>query len=204
VLGGSSYTAENTRIMVDNVTRAVSVLAGSTTTSSTCLSAASGAEAQFNLSAPLRVVGADGRFVYTTDGCGIRRIDPTTGAVSSLTTTGSFTSNRQNTAIAGQHMYVINNSTGGIKKIDLASGASTTFPVTVGTANVGLAGSIAADAEHIWVINGPTLYKIKATDGTATIITAQGNQNITGIATDNTKLYTTDNTTTHKGINTVS
>ncbi|MFC7529344.1 hypothetical protein, partial [Actinoplanes sp. GCM10030250] len=162
VLGGYSYTAEGNRIMkIDNDSGLPSFLAGNVNQGSGCVSAASGGDAKFNTDngySPLRVVGADGRFVYATDYCGVRRIDPQSGAVTSLTMAGTFRSRIASVAIAGQFMYTVDNTYGGLAKIDLNSGAR----VVLHTSHTG---AVAADDDYVWIITNDTLFKIDHNNG---------------------------------------
>ncbi|MEV6637326.1 DUF5074 domain-containing protein [Actinoplanes sp. NPDC051470] len=145
----------------------VSLLAGSTVTVSSCQSAIAGAEARFKTAAAkLRVVGSDGRFVYATDDRGIRRIDPNTGAVTSLLPGGQFAPATASVAIAGRYLYAVNNVNGGLAKIDLGSGPATVI-------NSSVTGAIAADDANVWIITGTTLLKINPANGQATTISSQ-------------------------------
>ncbi|MFG2043057.1 hypothetical protein [Dactylosporangium sp. NPDC048998] len=110
-----------------------------TGSASSCISAASGGEAKFVTSSfRLRVVGTDGRYVYATDDCGIRRVDPGTGAVTSLTTTGNYAS----VAIAGQYLYTVNQAYGGLTRIDLVTGSSVVLDPNI-------TGAVAADLQNV-------------------------------------------------------
>ncbi|GAA2657483.1 hypothetical protein GCM10010436_88760 [Paractinoplanes durhamensis] len=161
VLGGASFAADGTRIVrVDNATGEVSPVAGQSATSvSSCQS---GTNVIFNTSSttPLRVVGSDGRFVYATDVCGIRRIDPGTHAVTMLALNGNFTSRTASVSIAGKWMYVVDNYWGYFNRIDLDSGVST----RIGGDQRYFA-AVAADDNYIWMVNSDTLFQINPDTG---------------------------------------
>ncbi|WP_438873099.1 hypothetical protein, partial [Paractinoplanes toevensis] len=162
VIGNTTYTADGNRIVqIDNASGQVTPLTGKVAAVDYCQSFPSDATAQFRTdSAPLRVVASDGRFIYATDACGIRRIDPTTKAVTSLTVSGNFSSRIASVAIGGQYLYAVDNTNGGLTKIDLDSGASTLI-------NSSISGAIAANDTRVWVLNGTVLLEIDRSSGNA-------------------------------------
>ncbi|WP_213014003.1 hypothetical protein, partial [Paractinoplanes toevensis] len=157
-----------------------------TTSTDYCTSYSSGDNAQFRTDyARLRVVGADGRFIYATDTCGIRRIDPGSGAVTSLTSSGNFGSPIASVAIAGKYLYFVDNVYGGLTQIDLDSSRTILL-------NKSTTGAVAADDTAVWIVSGTYLLKIDPVSGNAVTISdhlATGGHTPTAILSVGDYLY---------------
>ncbi|MFC7535737.1 hypothetical protein, partial [Actinoplanes sp. GCM10030250] len=61
-------------------------------------------------------------------------------------------------AIAGQYMYTVDNTYGGLARIDLNSGARDVL-------HTGHTGALAADDDYVWIITNDTLFKIDHGNG---------------------------------------
>ncbi len=107
---------------------------------------------------PVRVGASDDTFVYVIDYCGVRRIDPSTGATITITT-----EQFRAISIAGKKLYTWGNSGG--------SSVLSTWDLTTNTRVSGFAPylmywtyAIAADDSYVWMIHGDgdsrTLYRM--------------------------------------------
>jgi hypothetical protein len=154
VLGGFAFVADGARIIrVDPGSGAISVLAGSAN-SSGCADTPVGAAAQFWPDGDVKVVGSDGRYVFVTDSCGLRRVDPVTGGTVTLTT-AQYTS----VTIAGHSLYAVDGSS--LYRYDLDTGILSRLGWAPG-------GVIAADANQLWAVDGSVLSRVDPTNGRTT------------------------------------
>ncbi|WP_213013930.1 hypothetical protein, partial [Paractinoplanes toevensis] len=144
---------------MDNSSREVTRVSGQVNSADLCTSYPSRDSALFRTDyAPLRVVGTDGRFIYATDTCGIRRVDPETGAVTTLPY-GNYRTSTASVAIAGQYLYAVDNSDSGLQKIDLNSGSNDSLN------NNHHLGAVAADSNFVWMVNTDHIFKIDRNTG---------------------------------------
>lgn len=118
----------------------VQILAGSTMG---CTDAASGADARFSAA---RVVGSDGSYAYVRDGCGLRRVDPDTGATVTLGAAPDQVS------VNGQDMYELTGST--LKRRNLARGTVQTLT------NNAPYGAVVGDSVYAYIITHDSVYRI--------------------------------------------
>lgn len=105
----------------------------------------------------LTVAGTDGQFIYATDYCGLRRIDPNTGAT---TTVNSMRWNQ--ITITGTTAYGIYWNV--LYSINLAAGGTLT---SLGAPGVN--GTLAADPNAIWISTGSNLYRYDLGTKTTTL-----------------------------------
>jgi RHS repeat-associated protein len=167
VVGQSAVVANGYQLMrVDRTSGAVSVLAGSSSGSS-CTDAPDGAGAQFSGGnsyplSPLRVIGGDGTFAYVADGCGLRRVDPTSGATLTLNSMRNTW-----TSITGQYVYGRSNNT--IYRWDLTTGTSKTISTSAPS------GQVVGDATNVWIIHAGTraVHRMAVDTGTSVMLTNQ-------------------------------
>ncbi|MET8147894.1 DUF6923 family protein [Actinoplanes sp. NPDC049668] len=167
VLGGYAYLNKGTQLLkVNKASGASSVVAG-VAGSASCQNGSTGDQVRFK--AITRVVGADGRFVYLIDGCGLRRIDPATGAGSTIAAQPSSTNPWQHGTIAGKWLYLITTNAI-ISRFDLTSGSA---PTLLYNNLISGYNAIAADDTYLYGVgasNG-SLYRIDPVTGTHTLIT---------------------------------
>lgn len=119
VVGNSVFVSSGDRIIrVDKTTGQITLVAGSASKGG-CVDAPTGAEAGFagavnytldgEPTSGLHVVGYDGRLLYVTEyGCGVRSVDPVTGATRTLTGVGGteeYHGVPKTTSVAGHTLY---------------------------------------------------------------------------------------------------
>ncbi len=142
---------------VDRTTGKSTVLAGATTAG--CIDAPVGADARFSSDAdyPVLVAGSDGTYIYITDACGLRRVDPATGATSTITSDRYLS-----ISIAGQKLYAWGHA--GYRDMlytwDLTTGTILHWASPPG--GIWGAVAIAADNTSVWIVggNGDSLYRL--------------------------------------------
>ena len=162
VMGGAAFTADGNQIKrVDLATGAVSTLAGAAG-DARCVDAAIGAESRFETYAPVTVVGSDGTFVITRDQCGLRRVDPTTGATITMTGMrfGSGT-------LVGTTFYGVDNGMGGLYRVDMTAGTRTRLS-GIG----GYGAPVAADTNAVWLLYSGSLQRFDLATGNLTTVGA--------------------------------
>jgi hypothetical protein len=170
-IGSTMYAADGTRIVrVDQSTSTVTAVAG-VLTSTSCVDAPEGASARFDprYGTGITLVGADGTYLYVTDQCGLRRIEPGTGATSTIDTRVYA-----GATISG-HMLYGDDLFGTFYKYDLAT---MTQPVLfrqplIANGNTGNTYTLAADDDMLWALalGGSVLYAIYPATGDAVRIT---------------------------------
>jgi RHS repeat-associated protein len=145
VLDGAAFTGDGAQIKrVDLATGTTTVLAGNGQDG--CTTADAGAGARFSSGQPPVVFGNDGTYLYANDGCGIRRIDPATGA----TTTISQRSLAESATLANGVIYMPFN--GWLFHYDLATGANDSTSTEI-------QGAAAADNDYLWNLRADGLHR---------------------------------------------
>ena len=163
VIGDAAFVADDTRIIRTNSTSGgMSVLAGERGSTS-CQDGTIGSAARFTPEyTGIRLAGTDGRFLYVTDRCGLRRVNPANGETVTIDNTWY-----RYATVAGHHLYA-ENDWGTIYHYDLATGDA-----RAGIGSVPKAGAIAADDDAVWIISGygNILYRINLATGATTTVT---------------------------------
>ena len=138
MLGGHAYTVTGNRITKTNVSTGTTAdLAGANI--SGCADAYTGAAAIF---ANPRIIGNDGSLIYVNEiDCGIRSVNPVTGATRMLSYVSGGTS-----AITGRYIYT-NTNQGELWRYDIQSGLTKKI---FGTYDKIAVGTIAADDQYVW------------------------------------------------------
>ncbi|MBG0825834.1 RHS repeat-associated core domain-containing protein [Planomonospora sp. ID91781] len=168
MIGDTAFVADGTRIVgVNKSTGATSTLAG-VTSSSSCSDASNGADARFafktfsnNNARPPRVVATDGRMIYVTDDCGLRSVNPATGATTTLT--GTY---YDDAAVVGSSLYVYSSNYRSIDRYNLVTGAFSNL-----TSSVPDSGTLAGDGTYLWLAENVSLHRIDPVTGSLTTIT---------------------------------
>jgi RHS repeat-associated protein len=164
-LGDYAYVIDGFQLVrIHRYTGATTDVAGSLE-GNLCEDVVDGVDAVFYESS---VVGTDGTLVYVSGPCGIRSVDPGTGAtrvVTSAIGTAPITSAMP--VIANGNVYgwgPASNGTAELRRADLDTGSVTVL-------HQAEPGYLAADDTHLWWIVGRTLYRVDATTGVQTTIT---------------------------------
>ncbi|WIM95225.1 putative Ig domain-containing protein [Actinoplanes oblitus] len=167
LLGGFAYLNKGTQLVkVNKSSGAVTVVAGSAA-STDCGNAALGTDVRF--AAQLRVIGSDGRFVYVYDECGLRRVDPATGATSTVGIPQldyNYVYVKYGT-VAGKYAYLVA-ETGTVYRYDLTSTDAKTYPYVLSSTGYGYgANAIAADDTYLYGLRpyDNMLYRINLATG---------------------------------------
>ncbi|WP_199517150.1 hypothetical protein, partial [Nucisporomicrobium flavum] len=194
VLDDYAYLNKGTELMrVNRATGATSVIAGSADTT-TCQDGSTGSQVRF-VAMPggvIRIVGSDGRFIYLIDNCGVRRVDPATGATTTPVAqrlAGASYPLVYGT-IAGKWLYLHDTQTY-LWRYDLTSGGTATRFGVSNTYRPG--GAIAADNTYIYFPGYyGTLNRADTTTGTATqIATGLPSTSLTALLSVGDYLYAT-------------
>lgn len=138
VVGGFAYVGTSGAIRkVDLSTGAVTTFAGAATTG--CTDSASPTLVRFNL---VQDITTDGTYLFATDTtCGIRKLNLSTGASSTINT-GAY----RWLTLAGTSLYATASSNSSVFRIDPVTGTSTSFATLGGSGY-----AITSDATDLWV-----------------------------------------------------
>ncbi|MEV6600040.1 putative Ig domain-containing protein [Actinoplanes sp. NPDC051346] len=168
IIGNNAFIADRQTIKkVDLNTGTVTLLAGEAERG--CVDGPSGSIAGFFVDdrwdhnrSPMviKVIGTDGTYVYVSDACGIRRVDPNTGATATMPGGGG---GWESSTIAGNFLYTTDYYAG-LVKVDLTSGKSR----IISSARLG--GGIAADDQAVWNVKSGALYRVDVNTGVETSV----------------------------------
>ncbi|BCJ42480.1 hypothetical protein GCM10010168_07780 [Actinoplanes ianthinogenes] len=169
VIGSYAYVTKGLQLLqLDKSTGASTVVAGAAEYG--CVDGTAGSQARFNAnSIPVQVVGSDGRFVYLLDSCGLRRVDPASGATTTLVSQGTFTGYARFGAIAGKWLYLYDNAY--LWRYDLITGGTPTqVNITMGNRTTA---AIAADDSYAYLWTGEgSLWKVNVSTGAGSVLTS--------------------------------
>ncbi|MFG1995645.1 putative Ig domain-containing protein [Actinoplanes sp. NPDC048988] len=165
VIDDYAYLNKGTQLVkVNKRSGDISVVAGVANTSD-CADGVTGDRVHFDARYGAQVLGSDGRFVYVYDYCGVRRVNPDTGATITLNATpGGYGT------VAGRWLYLAAGTT--IWRYDLTAGNGWASAYTGLTLPGGIS-AIAADDTYVYQPDGAgSLYRINPTTGAHTLISS--------------------------------
>ncbi|GAB1641439.1 hypothetical protein KRMM14A1259_18620 [Krasilnikovia sp. MM14-A1259] len=164
VVDGYAYTITGNKVVrldpAAGKNATAQTVAGSDTNG--CTDAGTGSQARFYASSA-RIIGTDGSLLYVYDyNCGVRAVNPTTGATRTLTGVSANTGS----TIAGRYLYTGATYGNGVVRYDLQAGQATTLFGTMSLSN----SVLAADNTRVWAFNNNDgkLYRLDPTGTTET------------------------------------